>query len=70
MALPLGVMEIHDRHREVYHKFLKAEEGDALRLELTAFRDVVAGIIPPPVSGEEGLRALKLAEKITNLIKG
>ncbi len=68
-ALSLGVMETADRRREVYVRFLGAEEADAMRLELTDFRDLVANGVQPPVTGPAGLRALDLAERIVRIIQ-
>jgi len=66
---PLGDLAVDDRRRVVYRKFLKATEGDALRLELTAFRDSVVNNTPAVVSGRDGLRALELAERIVTIIR-
>ncbi len=66
----LGEIE-HDgiRHR-LYRSFPKAVDDDALRLELSSFRDVVLKSETPVVSGVDGLRALELAENIMAKIKG
>jgi predicted dehydrogenase len=41
-----------------------APEDDALRLELESFAAAVTGAAPPPVSGEDGRRALSVALRI------
>ena len=43
---------------------LDAPEDDALRLELESFAAAVRGVAPPPVSGEDGRRALSVALRI------
>lgn len=40
------------------------EQGDALRAEIEAFLEAVAGGRPPPVTGEDGLLALRTAVSI------
>jgi myo-inositol 2-dehydrogenase/D-chiro-inositol 1-dehydrogenase len=42
--------------------FFLERYADAYRAELEAFLDVVAGDAAPPVTGEDGLRALALAD--------
>lgn len=44
------------------------EQGDALRSEIEAFLNSVANRTPPVVSGEDGLRALETAMRITELV--
>jgi predicted dehydrogenase len=46
------------------------EQGDALRLEIEAFLAAVCGECPPVVTGEDGLRALETALRITELVQG
>jgi len=46
------------------------EQGDALRLEIEAFLETVCGERPPVVTGEDGLRALETALRITELVQG
>ncbi|CAN5289105.1 Gfo/Idh/MocA family oxidoreductase [soil metagenome] len=41
-----------------------APEDDALRLELESFSAAVRGVAPPPVTGEDGRRALSVALQI------
>jgi len=64
----LGEMRLGKLNRRVYRKMLEADEGDAMRLELTAFRNAILHGEPPAVSGEDGLRALELAEQIVDSI--
>ncbi|NBO74378.1 MAG: gfo/Idh/MocA family oxidoreductase [Gammaproteobacteria bacterium] len=44
------------------------EQGDALRAEIRSFLDCIAAGRPPVVSGEDGLRALETAIRITDLL--
>jgi predicted dehydrogenase len=44
------------------------EQGDALKSEIEAFLDAVAGGGPPPVSGEDGLLALRTAVSIAEQV--
>jgi predicted dehydrogenase len=46
------------------------EQGDALRLEIEAFLQSIRDARPPLVSGEDGLRALETAIRITELVQG
>jgi predicted dehydrogenase len=46
------------------------EQGDALMLEIAAFLRSIREGRPPVVSGEDGLRALETAIRITELVQG
>jgi predicted dehydrogenase len=46
------------------------EQGDALRLEIEAFLASIREGRPPVVTGEDGLRALETALRITELVQG
>jgi predicted dehydrogenase len=46
------------------------EQGDALKAEIESFLDCVAKGKPPIVSGEDGLRALETAIRITEQVTG
>ena len=46
------------------------EQGDALRLEIEAFLESISVGRPPVVTGEDGLRALETALRITELVQG
>ena len=66
----LGDLEFGPRHLKVFRRFVEAPEGDAMRLELSAFRDMVVNGTKPVVSAQAGLEALKLAELVIDRIKG
>jgi predicted dehydrogenase len=46
------------------------DQGDALRAEIRSFLDCIRHGRPPVVSGEDGLRALETAIRITGLLQG
>jgi len=46
------------------------EQGDALRFEIEAFLRSIRAGSPPVVSGDDGLRALETAIRITELVQG
>lgn len=46
------------------------EQGDALRLEIESFLRSIREGRPPAVSGEDGLRALETAIRITEMVQG
>jgi predicted dehydrogenase len=46
------------------------EQGDALKLEIEAFLRAIREGSPPVVSGEDGLRALETAIRITEMVQG
>jgi predicted dehydrogenase len=48
---------------------LPVEKDEPLKLELAAFARAVRDDVPPVVSGEDGMRALALAEQITAQIR-
>jgi len=65
----LGALDIGTRHRGIFMRTTDAPEDDAMRLELKAFRDSIINGTPPAVSGEDGLGALRLAERIVKVIE-
>lgn len=60
----LGKLGSGDREVTLHRRYLEAPEGDALKLELAGFRDAIVNGTPPSVTGEDGLRALALAEQV------
>jgi len=67
-AEPLGAIGEGAHQFTLYRSFVEAPEGDAMRLELEAFRDAVINDTQPAVSGEEGLKALLLADQVIKAI--
>ena len=45
------------------------DQGDALKLEIEAFLESIVRGTPPQVTGEDGLRALETAIRITELVQ-
>lgn len=45
------------------------EQGDALRMEIEAFVNSIRNRLPPVVTGEDGLRALETAIRITEMVQ-
>ena len=45
------------------------DDTEPLAAELVSFRDAVMGLAPPPVTGEDGRRALELALAIEKQIE-
>jgi len=66
----LGAIGEGEHQVGLYRHFVEAPEGDAMRLELEAFRDAVVNGTPPPVTGVDGLKALILADRIVQVING
>ncbi len=48
---------------------VRGDGREPLAVELEAFRDAVAGVAPPPVTGEDGVRALRLSLAIEERIR-
>ncbi|MDZ7265751.1 MAG: Gfo/Idh/MocA family oxidoreductase [candidate division KSB1 bacterium] len=67
--LVLGRLDQGARPRQIIYEKREAPEGNALRLELESFARAIRGEAPPPVTGEDGLRALEVASAITEMIK-
>lgn len=67
--LTLGKLEQGARPRHILYEKFEAPEGNALKMELESFMRAIETNTPPPVTGEDGLRALEVATQITELIK-
>jgi predicted dehydrogenase len=65
----LGKLEQGARPRHILYEKLEAPEGNALKMELESFIAAIQNGVPPPVTGEDGLQALEVATKITEMIK-
>ncbi|MGA0098851.1 MAG: Gfo/Idh/MocA family protein [Steroidobacteraceae bacterium] len=63
----VGVSEA-DGKPSVDLKESRFDQGDALLEEIKAFVRCIEEGLPPPVTGEDGLRALETAERITRLL--
>lgn len=67
--ITLGKLEQGARPRHIIYEKFEAPEGNALKMELESFLHAIQTGAPPPVTGEDGLRALEVATQITALIK-
>jgi predicted dehydrogenase len=63
-AVELGQIEKASRPRRILHMKPQAPEANALKLELEGFINAVVSGEAVPVSGEDGLKALELAQEI------
>jgi predicted dehydrogenase len=65
----LGKLDQGARQRHIIYDKLHAPEGNALKMELQSFINAIRTGTPPPVTGEDGRRALEVATTITEVIK-
>ena len=68
-AKPIGELGEESMRRTLYMRYLPVQEGDALKLQLEAFRDSIYTGIPAAATGDDGLKALKLADLIVANIR-
>lgn len=69
VPLPEGVPALAGLASVVDRIRIRGDRTEPLAAELAAFRDAVAGLAPPPVTGEDGRRALELALAIEQQIE-
>ncbi len=69
VSLPEGVPALADLGSVVERVAIRGDGTEPLAAELSAFRDAIAGLAPPPVTGEDGRRALELALAIEQQIE-
>lgn len=67
--LPEGVSALAGLASIVERIEVVGDESEPLAAELASFRDAVLGLAPPPVSGEDGRRALELSLAIEKQIE-
>ncbi|MCG3119566.1 MAG: Myo-inositol 2-dehydrogenase [bacterium] len=65
----LGKLDQGAHQRHILYEKLQAPEGNALKMELQSFLHAIRTGTPPPVTGEDGRRALEVATTITEVIK-
>ncbi len=65
----LGKLDQGAHPRHIVYEKLQAPEGNALMMELESFIHSIRTGAPPPVTGEDGRRALEVATTITEVIK-
>ncbi len=68
-ALELGQIEKASQPRRILYLQPHAPEANALKLELEGFLKAIIEDTPVPVSGEDGVRALELAQEILRQIE-
>lgn len=68
-SLPEGVRSLAGLSSVVERIRIRGGRTEPLALEQASFRDAVAGLAPPPVTGEDGRRALQLALAIQQQIE-
>lgn len=64
-SLPEGASPME----HIVHDALPVEKDEPLKLELAAFTNAVRNGTPPVVPGEEGVRALRLAQQVVDFIR-
>ena len=69
VSLPEGVPALAGLASVVERIRIRGDRTEPLAAELAAFRDAIAGLAPPPVTGEDGRRALELALAIEQQIE-
>jgi len=69
LPVVLGKLDQGARQRHIIYEKPHAPEGNALKMELQSFIDAIRHGTPPPVTGEDGRRALEVATTITEVIK-
>jgi predicted dehydrogenase len=65
----LGKLDQGTHPRHIVYEKLQAPEGNALKMELESFIHSIRTGAPPPVTGEDGRRALEVATTIAEVIK-
>lgn len=65
----LGKLDQGAHQRHILYEKLQAPEGNALKMELQSFIHAIRTGTVPPVTGEDGRRALEVATTITEVIK-
>jgi predicted dehydrogenase len=68
-TLVLGQIEKGSQKRNIIYEQPHPPENDAMQAEWLAFLDAVTHHSRPVVNGEDGLQALRVAEKITEIIE-
>ncbi|HEV8538820.1 MAG TPA: Gfo/Idh/MocA family oxidoreductase [Bacteroidota bacterium] len=68
-TMMLGAIEAGTRKRNIVYEQPEVREVNALKIELESFVDAVRGSREPLVTGEDGMRALRVAHDIIEIIK-
>ena len=65
----LGKVGDGDSARQIIYDRLEPPEGNALKMELESFINAIKTGVPPPVTGQDGCKALDVATTIVETIK-
>ena len=68
LAFSLGQIEAGNKRKDIKYNKLQRSNINPLKYELNGFIDSIQAKIPPLVSGEEGLAALRLANQVLKKI--
>jgi len=69
LAFSLGQIEAGNNRKEIKYNKLQRSDINPLQYEIRGFIESIQANIPPLVSGEEGLEALKLANQVLSIIE-
>lgn len=69
LAVSLGQIDVGNVKKEIKYNKLKREGVNPLVYELTAFMESINANLPPVVTGENGMEALRLAKQIEEKIE-
>jgi predicted dehydrogenase len=69
LAFSLGEIEEGNRRKDIKYNKLQRSDINPLKYEISGFIESIQANIPPLVSGEEGLAALRLANQVLNKIE-
>ena len=68
MAFSLGQIDAGEIRKDIKYNKLQRSDINPLKYELSGFVDSIQNGVPPLVSGEEGLAALRLANMVLQKI--
>ena len=69
LAFSLGQIEAGDKRKEIKYNKLQRADVNPLKYEISGFVESIQANIPPLVSGQDGLAALKLANQVLTKIE-
>jgi len=69
LAFSLGQIEAGNKRKDIKYNKLQRTDINPLKYELNGFIESIQAKIPPLVSGEEGIAALKLAHQVISKIE-
>lgn len=69
LAFSLGQIESGNKRKDIKYNKLQRSDVNPLKYEISGFIESILANLPPLVSGEEGLAALKLANQVLAIIE-